>query len=79
MHKASNDQLPENMASIFMRTENYHKNKLKNQNTYFIEVRTYIRKFTINYSGPILWNALTLSLQLISINHLKNRNAKNFY
>jgi len=37
MHKAPNNQLPETMASMFMRTENYHKHKLSNQNTYFTQ------------------------------------------
>ena len=32
MHKVTHFQLPQNMSSMFLRTENIHNHKLRNQN-----------------------------------------------
>ena len=66
-------QLPQNMSSMFLRTENIHKHKLRNQNAYYIQqIRTNTRKSTINFSGPKIWNTLPANVrQLVSIHQFK--------
>ena len=68
------------MLSMLTRIENIHKHNLRNQNSYYIQnIRTNSRKCTINYSGPVFWNALPSKLkQLVSINQFKNK-LKNCY
>ena len=59
MHKVTHCQLPQNMSSMFLRTDNIHSHKLRNQNAYYIQqIRTNTRKSTINFSGPKFWNTL---------------------
>ena len=53
MHKVTHCQLPQNMSSMFLRTDNIHSHQLRNQNSYYIQqIRTNTRKSTINFSGP---------------------------
>ena len=75
MHKVTHFQLPQNMSSLFLRTENIHKHKLRNQNAYYIQqIRTNTRKSTINFSGPKFWNTLPANLrQLVSIHQFKKK------
>ena len=75
MHKVTHFQLPQNMSSMFLRTENIHKHKLKNQNAYYIQqLRTNTRKSTINLSGPNIWNTLPANpRQLVSIHQFKKK------
>ena len=41
MHKVTHSQLPQNMSSMFLRTDKIHSHKLRNQNAYFIQqIRT---------------------------------------
>ena len=77
MHKVTHFQLPQNMSSMFLRTENIHNHKLRNQNAYYIQqIRTNTRKSTINFSGPKFWNALRANLrQLVSL----KRNSNSYY
>ena len=80
MYKAANKKFPDSMSSMLTRIQNIHKHNLRNQNSYYIQnIRTNSRKCTINYSGPVFWNALPSKLkQLVSINQFKNK-LKNFY
>ena len=75
MHKVSHFQLPQNMSSMFLRTANIYKHKLRNQNAYYIQqIRTNTRKSTINFSGPNIWNTLPANLrQLVSIHQFKKK------
>ena len=75
MYKAANNKLPDSMSSMLTRIQNIHKHNLRNQNSYYIQnIRTNSRKCTINYSGPVFWNALPSKLkQLVSINQFKNK------
>ena len=75
MYKAANNKLPDSMSSKLTRIQNIHKHNLRNQNSYYIQnIRTNSRKCTINYSGPVFWNALPSKLkQLVSINQFKNK------
>ena len=75
MHKVTHFQLPHHMSSMFLRTENIHKHKLRNQNAYYIQqIRTNTRKSTINFSGPKIWNTLPANLrQLVSIHQFKKK------
>ena len=51
MHKVTHSQLPQNMSSMFLRTDKIHSHKLRNQNAYYIQqIRTNTRKSTINLS-----------------------------
>ena len=74
MHKVTHFQLPQNMSSMFLRTEIIHKH-IRNQNAYCIQhIRTNTRKSTINFSGPKFWKTLPASLgQLVSIHQFKNK------
>ena len=75
MHKVTHCQLPQNMSSMFLRTDNIHSHQLRNQNAYYIQqIRTNIRKSTINFSGPKFWNTLPANLrQLVSIHQFKKK------
>ena len=75
MHKVTHCQLPQNMSSMFLRTDNIHSHQLRNQNAYYIQqIRTNTRKSTINFSGPKLWNTLPANLrQLVSIHQFKKK------
>ena len=75
MHKFTHFQLPQNMSSIFLRTEIIHKHKRRNQNAYYIQkIRTNTRKSTINFSGPKYWNTLPANIrQLVSIHQFKKK------
>ena len=75
MHKVTHFQLPQNMSSMFLRTDNIHSHKLRNQNAYYIQqIRTNTRKSTINFSGPKFWNTLPANLrQLVSIHQFKKK------
>ena len=74
MYKAANNKLPDAMSSMLTKY-NIHKHYLRNQNSYYIQnIRINSRKCTINYSGPVFWNALPSKLkQLVSINQFKNK------
>ena len=37
MHKVTHSQLPQNMSSVFLRTDKIHSHKLRNQNAYYIQ------------------------------------------
>ena len=37
MHKVTHSQLPQNMSSLFLRTDKIHSHKLRNQNAYYIQ------------------------------------------
>ena len=66
MHKVKHFQLPQHMSSMFLRTENIHKHKLRNQNAYYIQqIRTNTRKSTIHFSGPTIWNTLPANLRKV--------------
>ena len=53
MHKVTHFQLPQNVSSMFLRTDNVHSHKLRNNNAYYIQqIRTSTRKSTKNFSGP---------------------------
>ena len=75
MHKVTHSQLPQNMSSMFLRTDKIHSHKLRNQNAYFIQqIRTNTRKSTINFSGPTYWNTLPVNLrQIVSIHLFKKK------
>ena len=75
MHKVTHCQRPQNMLSMFLRTDNIHSHQLRNQNAYYIQqIRTNTRKSTINFSGPKLWNPLTVNIrQLAFTHHFKNK------
>ena len=75
MHKVTHCQLPQNMSSMFLRTDKIHSHKLRNQNAYFIQqIRTNTRKSTINFSGPTFWNTLPINLrQIVSIHLFKKK------
>ena len=75
MHKVTHSQLPQNMSSMFLRTDKLHSHKLRNQNAYYIEqIRTNTRKSTINFSGPTYWNMLPVNLrQIVSIHLFKKK------
>ena len=75
MYKAANSELPDSILAMLTRIQNIHKHNLRNQNCYYIQNRrTNSRKFTINYSGSVFWNALPSRLQqLVSINQFKNK------
>ena len=75
MYKAANSKLPDSMSSMLTRTQNIHKHNLRHQNSYYIQnIRANSRKCTINYSGPVYWNALPSKLkQLVSIQQFKNK------
>ena len=48
MHKVTHCQLPQNMSSMFLRTDNIHSHQLRNHNAYYIQqIRTNTRKSTI--------------------------------
>ena len=76
IHKVTHFQLPQNMSSMFLRTDNIHSHKPTNHNAYYIQqIRTNTRTSTINFSGPTFWYTLHPKLrQLISIHQFK----KNF-
>ena len=69
MHKVTHCQLPQNMSSMFLRTDSIHSHQLRNHNAYYIQqIRTNTRKSTINFSGPKFWNTIPTNLrQLASI------------
>ena len=73
--KVTHSQLPQNMSSMFLRTDKIHSHKLRNQNAYFIQqIRTNTRKSTINFSGPTYWNTLPVNLrQIVSIHLFKKK------
>ena len=73
--KVTHFQLPQNMSSMFLRTDNIHSHKLRNQNANYIQqIRTNTRKFTIHFSGPTFWNTLPANLQqLVSTFHVKKK------
>ena len=75
MHKITHRQLPQNMASMFLRTDNIHSHQLRNQNAYYIQqIRTNTRKSTINFSGRKFWNTLLANhRQLVSIHKFKKK------
>ena len=75
MHKVTHCQLPQNMSSMFLRTDNIHSHQLRNQNAYYIQqIRTNTRKSTINFFGPKFWNTLPANLrQLVSIHQFKKK------
>ena len=75
MHKVTHSQLPQNMSSMFLRTDKIHSHKPRNQNAYFIQqIRTNTRKSTINFSGPTFWNTLPINLrQIVSIHLFKKK------
>ena len=75
MHKVTHCQLPQNMSSMFLRTDNIHSHQLRNHNAYYIQqIRTNTRKSTINFSGPKFWNAIPTNLrQLASIHQFKKK------
>ena len=75
MYKAANNKLPDSMSPMLTRIQNIHKHNLRKQNSYYIQnIRINSRKCTINYSGPVFWNALPSKLkQLVSINQFKNK------
>ena len=75
MHKVTHCQLPQNMSSMFLRTDNIHSHQLRNHNAYYIQqIRTNTRKSTINFSGPKFWNTNPTNLrQLASINQFKKK------
>ena len=75
MHKVTHCQLPQNMSSMFLRTDNIHSHQLRNQNAYYIQqIRTNTRKSTINFSGPKFWNTLPANLrQHVSIHQFKKK------
>ena len=75
MHKVSHCQLPQNMSSMFVRTDNIHSHQLRNHNAYYIQqIRTNTRKSTINFSGPKFWNTIPTNLrQLASIHQFKKK------
>ena len=80
MHKVTHSQLPQNMSSMFLRTDKIHSHKLRNQNAYFIQqIRTNTRKSTINFSGPTFWNTLPINLRQIVSIHLFKKKLKSFY
>ena len=73
-HNVTQFQLPQSVSSLFLRTDNIHSHKLRNQNAYYIQhIRTNTRKSTINFSGPKFWNTLPVNLRkLVSIHQFKN-------
>ena len=75
MHKVTHFQLPQNMASMFLRTDKIHSHKLRNHNAYYIQqIRTNTRKSTTNFSGRKFWNTLPANLrQLVSIHQFKKK------
>ena len=75
MHKVTYSQLPQNMSSMFLRTDNIHSHKLRNQNAYYIQqIITNTRKSTNNFSGPTYWNTLPVNLrQIVSIHLFKKK------
>ena len=75
MHKVTHCQLPQNMYSMFLRTDNIHSHQLRNHNAYYIQqIRTNTRKSTINFSGPKFWNTIPTNLrQLASIHQFKKK------
>ena len=75
MHKVTHFQLPQNMSSMFLRTDNIHSHKLRNHNAYYIQqIRTNTRKSTINFSGPKFWNTLPANFRkLVSIHQFKKK------
>ena len=75
MHKVTHCQLPQNMSSMFLRTDNIHSHQLRNHNAYYIQqIRTNTRKSTINFSGPKFWNTIPTNLrQLASIHQFKKK------
>ena len=75
MQKATHFQLPQNMSSMFLRTNNVDSHKCRNQNSYYIQqIRTNTKKFTINISGPTFWNAVPANLeQRVSIHQFKEK------
>ena len=53
MLKVTHFQVPQNMLSMFLRTDDIHSYKLRNQNAYYVQqIRQKSRKSTINFSGP---------------------------
>ena len=75
MHKVTHFQLPQNMSSMFLRTDNIHSHQLRNQNAYYIQqIRTNTGKSKINFSGSKFWNTLPANLrQLVSIHQFKKK------
>ena len=75
MHQVTHCQLPQNMLSMFLRTDNLHSHQLRNQNAYYIQqIRTNTRKSTIIFSGPKFWNTLTANIrQLAFTNQFKKK------
>ena len=75
MHTVTHCQLPQNMSSMFVRTDNIHSHQLRNHNAYYIQqIRTNTRKSTINFSGPKFWNTIPTNLrQLASIHQFKKK------
>ena len=73
--KVTHFQLPQNMSSMFLRTDNIHSHKLRNQNVNYIQqIRTNTRKITIHFSGPTFRNTLPANLQqLVSTFHFKKK------
>ena len=75
MYKSVNDQLPDNLTSMLKLTENVYNHNLRHSNGLYIQnIRTNNRKFTINYSGPVFWNALRQQLRkLRTITQFKSK------
>ena len=64
MHKVTHFQLPQNMSSMFLRTDNIHSHKYRNRNAYYIQqIRTHTRKYTINFTVPTFLNTLPANLR----------------
>ena len=55
IHKLKYNKLPSVIPHMFVTNENIHSHNTRNKNGY-------LRKFTVSYAGPILWNSFPQKL-----------------
>ena len=60
MYKSINGQLPDSLTSMLKRTKNVYNQNRRNYGGYYIH---HNKTFTIRYSGPAFWNALSQQLR----------------
>jgi len=64
MYKYSHNLLPCPFANYFTLSRNIHYYNMRHSSNYFIHfARTNVRKDTIKFLGPKLWNALSNELE----------------
>jgi hypothetical protein len=64
MFKYSNKLLPQTFDDIFRRINEIHEYDTRRAGEFYVPTcRTRLRQFSINYQGPLFYNALSLEIR----------------